>query len=219
MSNNLDDVFGSAPSSPSHNPANSHEKDGNEEWSDIPRLKEKHETEGYRDGVGKGKAETVQAGFDEGYTLGAVMGLRVGKILGLLQGQLAAIRKMTTKPECEKGWWGEQKSELQKFAGDAEEELKTESLFGIEYWGKDGIWKYEVPGEKEGREVLFPDVASAHPLIKKWEGVAAKYAEMYGVDLRKLERPDKERDSGEDSSKPIVEEKDTAPGAAKELSW
>ncbi|KAG4433081.1 hypothetical protein IFR05_011447, partial [Cadophora sp. M221] len=82
----FDDVFGSAPSSPSllpHQPTT-----GNLEPSDIPRLREKHETEGYRDGVTKGKGESVQAGFDEGYGLGAVLGLKIGKILGILEGVL-----------------------------------------------------------------------------------------------------------------------------------
>ncbi|TVY31571.1 Uncharacterized protein LSUB1_G008387, partial [Lachnellula subtilissima] len=85
--NDFDDVFGSAPPSPSfENP-----RGGNLEPSDVPRLKEKHETEGYRDGVSKGKAETVQAGFDEGYGLGAVLGLRIGKNLGLLEGIWRAV--------------------------------------------------------------------------------------------------------------------------------
>ena len=84
----FDDVFGSAPPSPPFESP----RGGNLEPSDVPRLKEKHETEGYRDGVTKGKAETVQAGFDEGYELGAVLGLRVGKILGLLEGICRAVR-------------------------------------------------------------------------------------------------------------------------------
>ncbi|KAK8907766.1 hypothetical protein QC760_003649 [Botrytis cinerea] len=81
----FDDVFGSEPGSPTLDGRDMRDGDmfgvGNTEISDIPRLKEKHETEGYRDGVTKGKSESVQKGFDEGYGLGAVLGLRIGKII------------------------------------------------------------------------------------------------------------------------------------------
>jgi Essential protein Yae1, N terminal len=181
----FDDVFGSAPPSPTfeqdaHASQESRIRSGNLEPSDIPRLKEKHETEGYRDGVTKGKAESVQKGFDEGYSLGAVLGLRIGKILGLLEGIYNAVKAggERYKPEEERmeGLWGE-----------AKRELSTQSIFGREWWGEDGVWRFEVPGEKNGQEVLFPDVAGAHPLVVKWENLIEEEVKRWGLDLGILE--------------------------------
>lgn len=59
--------------------------------SDVPRLRSVHVTAGYRDGIADGKTRSVQAGFDEGYSLGAVMGLNVGWIMGILDGLIVAM--------------------------------------------------------------------------------------------------------------------------------
>ncbi|KUJ14483.1 uncharacterized protein LY89DRAFT_536659, partial [Mollisia scopiformis] len=166
----LDDVFGSAPPSPTF-------EHGNLEHSDVPRLKEKHETEGYRDGVTKGKAESVQAGFDEGYGLGAMLGLKIGRILGVLEG----IFKAVLSAEGEE-WEGE-KRRVEVVSGEAKKELGTERVFAREWWGEDGVWRFEVPGEGEGIEVVFEDVAGAHPLVKKWEAVTEEEVKRWGLDL------------------------------------
>ncbi|KAK0111653.1 Essential protein Yae1, N terminal [Cadophora gregata] len=172
----FDDVFGSAPSSPSLLPSQ-HPSTGNLEPSDIPRLREKHETEGYRDGVTKGKGESVQAGFDEGYGLGAVLGLKIGKISGLLEGILAGLRGEGLGMEGER-------TRMEGLVKGAKEELSTTSVFGREYWGEDGIWKFEVGKEGDGEgEVVFPDVAAAHPLVRKWEGVVEEEVKRWGLDL------------------------------------
>ena len=63
----FDDVFGSEPGSPTFEGRDGHNGDmfgnGNTEISDIPRLKEKHETEGYRDGVTKGESGKCTKGI------------------------------------------------------------------------------------------------------------------------------------------------------------
>ncbi|KAF8862490.1 hypothetical protein BDZ45DRAFT_573628, partial [Acephala macrosclerotiorum] len=176
----LDDVFGSAPPSPSFDldRDTNHDRHTNDEYSDIPRLKEKHETEGYRDGVTKGKGESVQVGFDEGYGLGAVLGLRIGKVLGLLEGILAAVKAVEGEQ-----WDGERKRVDSLFA-EAQKELKTQSVFGRKYWGEDGIWIFEVPGDAEGKDVVFEDVARAHPFVKKWDGIVDAEVKRWGLDLR-----------------------------------
>lgn len=193
----LDDVWGSEPGSPG---AEDDERDGNGEQSDIPRLKEKHETEGYRDGVTKGKAENVQVGFDEGYGLGAVLGLKIGRILGLVEGIYAGV--MSAEGEE----WREEKARLEGLYGKAKEELRTECVFGREWWGEDAIWKYEVPGEQEGREVVFPDVAAAHPLIFKWEKIVDEEVARWGLDLGVM---DHEHVDGEDEETHISKAKKT----------
>lgn len=46
-------------------------------------------------------------------------------------------------------------------------------LLGEEFFGPDGVWKFDVEGQDAGDEelkVTFKDVAAAHPLLKKWEG-------------------------------------------------
>ena len=182
----FDDVFGSAPPSPSfshdetHTSHNDRIRSGNLEPSDIPRLKEKHETEGYRDGVTKGKAESVQKGFDEGYSLGAILGLRIGKILGFLDGIYGALKGSGEGYNMEV-------ERVEKLLGEAKVELGTRSVFGTEWWGEDGVWKFDVPGEEDGNEVLFPDVAAAHPLVVKWEKIIEDEVKRWGLDLGIME--------------------------------
>jgi hypothetical protein len=176
----LDDVWGSAPSSPTLG-----RERAVDEPSDIPRLRAEHSTAGYRDGLGEGKAQTMQAGFDEGFSLGAVVGLRVGAVLGTLEGICAAVLKIKSKEQEDTDLAGE-KERMKALVVEAREALKTENVFGVEYWGKDGIWKFKVEGE-EG-EVTFNNVADAHPLLQKWELRAKEEAGRWRVDLGVLER-------------------------------
>ncbi len=227
----FDDVFGSAPPSPTfdHDTDTAHKtglRSGNLEPSDVPRLKEKHETEGYRDGVTKGKAESVQKGFDEGYSLGAVLGLRIGKILGLLEGICAALKaggeEYTVEVERVEVLWA-----------DAKKELTTQSVFGREWWGEDGVWKFDVPGEKDGKEVVFTDIAGAHPLVMKWEDIVGEEVKRWGLDLRVMDgEHDEVSTKEEETSKQERTKKDrsaeaseaTGPGkimgvVKKDLNW
>lgn len=204
----LDDVFGSAPPSPTfehdaQDLQNMRIRSGNVEPSDIPRLKEKHETEGYRDGVTKGKAESVQKGFDEGYSLGAVLGLRIGKILGLLEGITAALKGGGEE-------YTEEKERFEALWGEAKGDLSTQGVFGKEYWGEDGIWRFEVPGEKDGKEVLFPDVAGAHPLVLKWEGVIEEEVKKWDLDLGIMEGEHGEDHTEEEEKSKLAKNNHTA---------
>ncbi|PQE06302.1 ABC1 domain containing yae1 protein [Rutstroemia sp. NJR-2017a BBW] len=175
----LDDVFGSAPGSPTFG--------GEQETvSDIPRLKEKHETDGYRDGVTQGKAQSVQKGFDEGYGLGAVLGLEIGRMIGILEGLLGAVTAAASK--------------------DAD--MWSEEVFGREWWGEDGIWKFEVPGE----DVVFPDVAAAHPLVKQWGEIVQREIEKWTLDMKLME--------GNDDADPDPDAGSVRPAAPKaDLNW
>src|ERR1700761_4703178 len=91
----LDDVFGSAPTSPAL-PAQASENNedaqldvfGSVHPSDVPRLRSTHVTNGYREGIAASKEKFVQEGFDEGYALGAELGLKAGWCLGVLEGLL-----------------------------------------------------------------------------------------------------------------------------------
>ncbi|KAK4218873.1 hypothetical protein QBC37DRAFT_411741 [Rhypophila decipiens] len=111
--------------------------------SDIPRLKQEHTTAGYRDGVTIAKVASVQAGFDEGYGLGATIGAQAGRLLGLLQGLVGALSSNYGSG----GKDGEEPAEskrLQALLETATKELSVLSVFGEEYFARDGIWKYEV---------------------------------------------------------------------------
>lgn len=151
----LDDVFGADP-----DPHGNHVEPAAP--SDMPRLEREHVTSGYRDGVTAAKGNSVQEGFDEGFSLGAEVGKRVGEILGLLEGIHEAV-----------GGEGE-------VLEQAREELKAEKVFGKEYWLGDGTWRYEVT--KEG-DILFADVADAHPLVKKWSEIMEGEVRRWGVDV------------------------------------
>ena len=183
----LDDVWGSddSPPSPSAPPlpgSSSRHHDQNHHPSDIGRLRQEHATAGYRDGVTAAKAASAQAGFDEGFGLGAVVGTRAGRVLGVLEGLAMAVAVDGSEGDGEY---------LQGLLEEARRELGVVSVFGAEYWDGEGVWRYEVSrgegkdGDVEG-EIVFADVAGAHPLVRKWEGVLEGEARRWGVDLEVL---------------------------------
>jgi hypothetical protein len=156
----LSDIFSdSPPQSPSANSTHP---------SDIECLRSTHSTAGYREGVSASKTKALQPGFDEGYTLGAVLGLRVGKILGILHGVCEALKDTDE----------EYKQKYENMRSRAIQELKFENIFAKEWWGEDGVWKWDVlvksplpkqEVESERNEVeTFVDVADSHPIIKTW---------------------------------------------------
>jgi len=63
----------------------------------------------------------------------------------------------------------------------ARHDLAVESVFGPEYWAEDATWKYDVPGEEEGEEILWQNVVLAHPMIKKWDAISMATSEEHGV--------------------------------------
>lgn len=199
-SNNFDDIFGSAPSSPSLLPSSVAR--GNTEPSDIPRLRSAHSTAGYRDGLTTSKGTTIQEGFDEGFSLGATIGLRVGVILGTLEGIWSAVSKsekaatsgrpLATEADVDLGSADTSQTEGERLKGlviKARNGLRTESVFGTEYWGADGIWTYDV---KEG-DGGWNDVVDAHPLIQAWEATVKTEVDHYKLDTGVLERADVKR--------------------------
>ena len=117
------------------------------------------------------------------------MGLKVGEMVGVLEGVVAALKSGGSGLEMEMEMGRErerERQEMEKLLGQARGELVLEKVFGAEYWGEDGIWKYavgaaeggeggvgEVEGEEEEEEeeeVMFRDVVEQHPLIKMWSG-------------------------------------------------
>jgi hypothetical protein len=125
----------------------SRDRNGNrEEGSEIPALQRTHRTNGYRDGVTESKEKFIQEGFDEGYSLGAILGLRAGYILGGIEG---IVRALGT----------ERQAEATELLGSARKELDLKEIFGSDYFDDEGVWKYQVPGV-EG-EVTFQEVAEA----------------------------------------------------------
>lgn len=198
--NNLDDVFGSAPSSPTLSHATRSTR--NNEPSEVPRLRSAHSTAGYRDGLTFAKGTTIQEGFDEGYGLGATMGLRIGSILGILEGIWAAVAKSDAKRapalddgEVRMGTESQPETErLKALVVKARSELRTEGVFGRQYWGEDGIWVYDVQESGGG----WKDVVDAHPLIQSWEAVAAEEVAKVRLDTGVMDRMEVKR-LGEDN--------------------
>lgn len=153
----LDDVFGSEDVQGSTSFTT--------EPSDMRRLQSEHTTAGYREGVTVAKAASVQAGFDEGFGLGATLGLSAGEIVGVLEGLAAAV------PGDER---------LAALLGEARGDFSARSIFGATYWDPNGTWTYPVPGQ-DGGDVIFRDVVEAHPLIAKWRVVLNEQIQNWGV--------------------------------------
>ena len=173
----LDDVFGddSEPQASSTS-ATTRNSDGQSQTSngargdhlDASRLRTTHVTNGYREGISESKEQFIQEGFDEGYSLGAVLGSKAGWCLGVLE----SISRTAQGPM----------DELQTHLNEARNELALQSLFDKQYFGSDGLWTYDVPGHDEG-QVTFPDVCAAHPLISKWTRYVMSLAKKSGLDF------------------------------------
>jgi hypothetical protein len=132
------------------------------------------------------------------------MGLRVGAILGTLEGIWSAVakrEKLKSAPILEHGGVRIEREtpaqteaeRLRALVIKARNELRTEGVFGKEYWGTDGIWTYEV---KEG-DGGWKDVVDAHPLIESWEKVVKTEVDRVALDTGVMEKTDVKR-LGED---------------------
>ena len=193
VDNNLDDIWGSAPSSSTSETFSSDAKNVRNEPSDIPRLRSQHSTSGYRDGLSTAKNTTIQEGFDEGYSLGAVMGLEVGIVLGLLEGIQNAVRSSG-------GHDGSDNKKMITLLETARRELRMEEVFGRDWWSEDGTWRYEVSeeGGEEMGDFTFKEVVDSHPVIRKWKGLVNGEAERWGLDLTIMERAEGKRLDSDD---------------------
>ncbi|KAK4132819.1 hypothetical protein BT67DRAFT_463428 [Trichocladium antarcticum] len=173
-----DDVWGTSPPihQPFYAPPHHHHHDHHQHPSDIPRLSQAHTNAGYRDGITLAKARTAQAGFDEGYGLGATIGARAGQLLGVLEGLAAAVGLHSLSQQRGSGRGGDGGGD-----GGADE--------GKEEAARLGALLAEARRElsvRGGGLVVFADVAAAHPLVRKWDGIVRGEAERYGVDLEVL---------------------------------
>lgn len=188
--NNLDDVWGSPPSSTSATSTSDVNHIANEP-SDIPRLRSEHSTSGYRDGLSTAKHTTIQEGFDEGYSLGAVMGLEIGIMLGVLEGISNAVQGIGERHKL-------QQNRTHTLLGTARRELQTEEVFGRDWWNEDGTWKYEILGEGINGEgdFTFKEVVNSHPVISKWKGLVNEEVKRWKLDMKTLERENAKRVDG-----------------------
>lgn len=172
----LDDVFSdSRPASPSPTGLATLQS---QEPSDIPRLRTTHTTAGYREGIAASKTQSLQPGFDEGYSLGAVLGLRVGYIIGVLEALHVALSAT-------------EKQRIGKILKEARDELSVEKVFARGVWGEDGVWAYEVAGKEE--EVTFEEVADAHPVLKSWTIRIKEEMDRFGIDEGRFKGEEWER--------------------------
>ncbi|KAK4245064.1 hypothetical protein C7999DRAFT_43377 [Corynascus novoguineensis] len=97
---------------------------------------------------------------------------------------------------------------LEGVLAEARRELSVGGVFDGQYWASDGTWRYQVgngghggygqakeggdgrageeAAEFDGENVMFPDVAEAHPLLRKWSRIVRAEAARYGVDWEVL---------------------------------
>jgi hypothetical protein len=204
----LDDVFFSTNEDHAFDPSDVGERalPAGDDVSDMARLRSTHNTAGYREGVSASKEAHVQDGFDEGYSLGAEIGTRVGWILGALEGLVAGSRRATTtaihqtatpQSSAQKDSDAESKgshteknpTDVRTLLAQARLDLSAKNIYSQEYFHENGLWKYDVPVADPGDEdtnVIFRDVADAHPLILKWNGAVDTSASILGARLDSL---------------------------------
>lgn len=179
--NALDDIYGSAPSSPNVDQLIVQDRT-HEILSDLPSRQRALDTDAYREGLSNSKGQYVQEGFDEGYSLGANLGLRVGYILGVLQGFVAAW----------KGYDEAIYTEVNTLFQAAQEQLALQELFGKEWIDEEGVWKWNVTGVEE--DPTLREVAGQHPVVQKWVGTIDELAARWGVDLKAVENAQEEQE-------------------------
>ncbi|KAL2158000.1 hypothetical protein VTH06DRAFT_4810 [Thermothelomyces fergusii] len=72
---------------------------------------------------------------------------------------------------------------LEAVLSEARRELGVAGVFDGQYWAPDGTWRYHEEADADAEaEVVFPDVAEAHPLLRKWSRIVRAEAARYGVD-------------------------------------
>ncbi|KAF3004241.1 Essential protein Yae1, N terminal [Curvularia kusanoi] len=170
----LDDIYGSAPNSP-YLDAQTSER-AHEMLSDLPSRQRALDADAYREGLASAKGQFVQEGFDEGYALGADIGLRVGYILGVLRGFVGAWKNHNQ----------ENYTETLGLYEEAQIALAIEQLLGQTWVDEEGIWKWEVHGA-DG-DATFREVAAQHPIVKKWDDKVEELATRWAVDLKAVEK-------------------------------
>lgn len=143
-------------------------------FSDIPRLRSTHATAGYREGLSSSKLNSLQVGFDEGYSFGAVFGLKIGYILGALE-SLCCAYTMDLKA----------RENVMSLTREAGEELVLEKIFGKNYWDPNGVWTYEVKGQ--GGEPTIHEVADQHPLLRSWNERVSQELGTSGLHMGRFE--------------------------------
>ncbi|KAL7947940.1 hypothetical protein V8C42DRAFT_342931 [Trichoderma barbatum] len=176
--------------------------------SDMRRLETEHTTAGYREGISAAKERTVQAGFDEGFSLGATIGLAAGQLLGILEGIEDALKsRLSGRADNE----DEEATAASKLLAEARDELSVLKIFSSDYWAPDGNWTYDVREANEGDHVLFPDVAKAHPLIRKWTDVIDEHVNLWKIDRFVLD--DEVGEDGDGRMEATMDDAATSAGA------
>ncbi|KAM0246080.1 hypothetical protein ACHAQJ_010360 [Trichoderma viride] len=159
--------------------------------SDMRRLETEHTTAGYREGISVAKERTVQAGFDEGFSLGATIGLAAGRLLGTLEGIDDALKnRLNSQAGSEDEEATATAAATSKLLTEAREDLSVLKIFSPDYWAPDGNWSYDVKPDGDDDEVLFPDVAKAHPLIRKWTAIVDEKVRLWRIDRSVLDGED-----------------------------
>lgn len=124
-----------------------------------------------------------------------MLGLRAGYLLGVLEGLDAALggdgRKGIGEGEGKREI-GERGIEVRKMVEEARRELVVERVFGREWWGEDGVWRFEV----EGEGVTFERVVECHPVLRRWGGRVAGVMGLLGLGEGRFEGGEWERGRG-----------------------
>lgn len=152
-----DDIFGS--STPTSRSATSYssptrQRDSGELLSELPAVRRQHVNNGFREGISSAKTAYVQQGFDDGFPVGAGLGLRVGALRGVLEGFIGALT-----PD------GKEYETLQKLYDSMMADLGVSNLFSKAQGG-----------QTQNTDVKeFPTALkmSANDVVEKWEAVVA----------------------------------------------
>lgn len=192
MNDHLDDVWGTQDDSRDEDHVHP---------SDMHRLEAEHSTAGYREGISLGKEATLQKGFDEGYPLGAAIGLQAGHLLGMLEAIHEASRTLSNDAVAR----------VEQLLADARADLSVDQLFSSKYWTGTGDRSYEVD------TTTGENPAMAHPLLRKWTNLVTEEVERWNINSHILAHVNP------DGPQPVAVEEpehhEQIPPAANPLDW
>jgi hypothetical protein len=149
--------------------------------SDLPSVQRQHTTDGYRAGLSAGKEDhtVAQAGFDQGYPVGVILGMRTGFLLGILS-ELGKLGIIEGKVLVE----AEEEIEVAKLLKEMGERLGRGIVEELQQ--DDGLALSEIKDDNDTIKTWSTVDASwidELPTIKKWSVVVADAGTKLGVDL------------------------------------
>ena len=111
--------------------------------------------------------------------------VKTGTLMGVAPEERKDMKSLEVEVEHQPSSREKEEAEVRVLLKRGRQELDLTHIFGPQYWGEDGVWKYEVQSIQEDtgkeEEVTFSEVADQHPLLKAWKEEISRLMRKWGV--------------------------------------